>query len=225
MDKTRVMLVDDHVLVREGTRQLLEAEGDLQVVAEAGDGEEAVQLAAEHSPDVVLMDIALPKLSGLEATKQIKSLKPSTAILVLTAYDDEQHIFAFLEAGAAGYLLKDVSAADLVQAIRAVRAGESMLHPVVARKVIDYFVRRGVGRGPDGEQNRSIDQLSEREVDVLKLAAKGMTNRAIASELTISSRTVQAHLSNVFSKLGVGSRTEAVLYALREGWFGVTDVT
>ena len=225
MGRTKVMLVEDHVLVREGTRELLDREDDLQVVAEAGDGEEAVRLAAEHAPDVILMDIALPKLNGVEATRQIKALNPAVAILVLTAYDDDQYIFAFLEAGAAGYLLKDVSTADLIRAIRAVQAGEPVLHPVVARKVIDYFARHPHTAGTDGQVRGDFDRLTAREVEVLRLAAKGMTNREIANELMISARTVQAHLSSVFSKLGVGSRTEAVLYVLRKGWLNLEDMT
>lgn len=225
MDKIKVMLVEDHVLVREGTRELLDQENDLQVLVEAGDGEEAVRLAAEHSPDVIIMDIAMPKLNGIEATKQIKATNPAIAILVLTAYDDDQYIFAFLEAGAAGYLLKDATMNDLIQAIRAVHAGESVLHPTVARKVINYFARHIDKRYTDDYDRSGTDHLTDREMEVLKLAAKGMTNREIATELTISTRTVQVHLSNVFSKLGVGSRTEAVLYALRKGWFTLEDTS
>ncbi len=225
MDKIKVMLVEDHVLVREGTRELLDQENDLQVLVEAGDGEEAVRLAAEHSPDVIIMDIAMPKLNGIEATKQIKATNPAIAILVLTAYDDDQYIFAFLEAGAAGYLLKDATMNDLIQAIRAVHAGESVLHPTVARKVINYFARHIDKRHADDYDRSGTDHLTDREMEVLKLAAKGMTNREIATELTISTRTVQVHLSNVFSKLGVGSRTEAVLYALRKGWFTLEDTS
>jgi NarL family two-component system response regulator LiaR len=224
MNTIKVMLVEDHVLVREGARELLDREKDLHVVAEAGDGEEAVYLAAARHPDVVVMDIAMPKLNGIEATRQIKAADPSTAVLVLTAYDDDQYIFAFLEAGAAGYLLKDVSMEDLIKAIRAVYAGESVLHPTIARKVVNYFSQRTARRRAD-EEERDLDQLTEREIEVLKLAAKGMTNREIGLELIISVRTVQVHLSNVFSKLGVGSRTEAVLRALREGWLTLEDTT
>ena len=225
MDKIKVMLVEDHALVREGTRELLDQENDLQVLVEAGDGEEAVRLAAEHSPDVIIMDIAMPKLNGIEATKQIKATNPAIAILVLTAYDDDQYIFAFLEVGAAGYLLKDATMNDLIQAIRAVHAGESVLHPTVARKVINYFARHTDKRRADDYDKSGTDHLTDREMEVLKLAAKGMTNREIATALTISTRTVQVHLSNVFSKLGVGSRTEAVLYALRKGWFTLEDTS
>lgn len=221
MNEIKVMLVDDHILVREGTRELLEREDDLQIVAEAGNGEEAVRLAAEHRPDVIIMDIAMPKLNGIEATRQIKATDPTTTVLVLTAYDDDQYIFAFLEAGAAGYLLKDVSTNDLIKAIRAVHAGESVLHPTIARKVVNYFAQR-TDRHPTGAKI-TPDHLTSREMQVLKLAAQGMTNREIAYELTISVRTVQTHLSNVFGKLEVGSRTEAVLHALREGWLTLKD--
>ena len=218
MDEIKIMLVEDHVLVREGTRELLEREDDLQVVAEAGDGEEAVRLAAAHRPDVIVMDIALPRLSGIDATKRIKAADPSTAVLVLTAYDDEQYVFALLEAGAAGYLLKDVSTDDLIEAIRAVHAGESALHPAIARKVVDHFARHTQNDAEDGP----VD-LTQREMQVLKLAATGRTNREIGKDLTISTRTVQVHLSNIFGKLQVGSRTEAVLHALRKGWFTLED--
>ena len=223
MGKIKVMLVEDHVLVREGTRELLDQENDLEVVAEAGDGVEAVQLAAEHRPDIVIMDIAMPRLNGLEATKQIKAADPAIAVLVLTAYDDDQYIFAFLEAGAAGYVLKDVSASDLIEAIRTVHAGDSVLHPAVARKVANYFSRRAAKQRLEGSAISAFDRLTTRETEVLKLAARGMTNREIAGELTISVRTVQGHLSNIFGKLEVGSRTEAVLYAVREGRLELED--
>jgi DNA-binding NarL/FixJ family response regulator len=219
MGKIRILLADDHVLVRQGTRELLEQEEDMEVVAEAGDGEEAVQLATRQRPDVAIMDIAMPRLNGIEATRQIKALRPATAVLVLTAYDDDQYVFALLEAGAAGYLLKDVHADELIRAIRAVHAGESVLHPAIARKVINRFAQPADRRAEES----TLDQLTERELEVLKLAAKGMTNREIASELVISVRTVQVHLSNIFSKIGVGSRTEAVLHALRQGWITLED--
>ena len=218
MAKIKVMLVEDHVLLREGTRELLDREEDLEVIAEAGDGEEAIRLANKHHPDVILMDIAIPKLNGLEATRRIKAVTPEPAVLVLTAYDD---IFAFLEAGAAGYMLKDVSASDLIKAIRSVYAGESVLHPAITRKVIDYFARQHTEAQIPGVPAH----LTDRELEVLKLAATGMTNREIGRALDISARTVQVHLSNVFGKLGVGSRTEAVLYAVREGWLSLEDAS
>lgn len=223
MDKIRVMLVDDHVLVRQGTRELLEREDDLYVVAEAGDGEDAVRQVTVCDPDVILMDVALPKLDGLEATKQIKAQKPDVAVLMLTAYDDDEYIVAFLEVGASGYLLKDASAEDLIKAIRAVHAGDSVLHPAVTRKVIDHFWRMAKGLG-NGEGAQIIPQLTQRELQVLEWAARGMTNREIAGKLCISPRTVQVHMSNICGKLSVGSRTEAVLYAIREGWLSLDDV-
>jgi NarL family two-component system response regulator LiaR len=220
MEKIRVLLAEDHVVVREGTRELIQREQDMEVVGEAGDGEEAIELAAELRPDVVIMDIAMPKVNGIEATKRIKELYPATAVLILTAYDNEQYIFALLEAGAAGYLLKNVRRSELIDAVRAVRAGESVLHPVVTHKVLE---RLRSGEGRPGEKGGSGDILSEREMEVLRLASKGISNKDIARELVVSVRTVQAHLGNIFNKLGVGSRTEAVLYALRRGWFSLEE--
>jgi NarL family two-component system response regulator LiaR len=187
-------------------------------VGEAGDGEEAVKLAKELKPDVVVMDIAMPKLNGVEATKQIKALNPSIAILILTAYDYDQYIFALLEAGAAGYLLKGVRVNELIDAIRAVYAGESVLHPVVARRVVDRLV------APEGKETKPAELLSEREMEVLKLAATGVSNKDIAQQLFLSPRTVQVHLGNIFSKLGVASRTEAILHALKKGWLTLEDL-
>lgn len=221
MRKIKIMLAEDHVLVREGTKEMLDREEDMEVVAEAGDGEEAVRLAKELDLDVIIMDIALPKLNGIEATRQIKENNPGATVLVLTAYDDNEYIFALLEAGAAGYLLKDVSTDELVAGIRAVQAGESMLHPAIARKVINRFSQRV----EEDEGQDPFDELTEREVEVLQLAGRGITNREIADRLSISHRTVQAHLSHTFSKLGVGSRTEAVVYALRKGLLTFEDLT
>jgi DNA-binding NarL/FixJ family response regulator len=221
-----VLLADDHAVVRQGTRELLDREVGIDVVAEASDGKEAVQKAIKERPDVVVMDFAMPELNGIEATRQIKAVAPGIAILVLTAYDSNQYIFAFLEAGAAGYLLKDVQVDELVEAIRAVHAGESMLHPAIARKVINRFAQpqeeTGGGKRSPGVP-APLDQLTERELEVLKMAAKGMSNREIAQELTISVRTVQTHLTNIFNKMGVGSRTEAVVHALRKNWITLED--
>jgi NarL family two-component system response regulator LiaR len=221
MSKIRVLLADDHVVLREGTRELLEREGDIEVVAEAGDGEEAVRLTSQWSPDVAIMDIAMPKLNGIEATRQIKNVHPGTAVLVLSAYDDDQYVFALLEGGAAGYLLKNVRADELVRAVRAVHAGESVLHPAITRKVLDRFA----SPEPEPAQEDVLDHLSERELEVLTLASRGMTNQEIADELVLSIRTVQTHLSNIFSKMGVGSRTEAVIQALKKGWLTLEDTS
>jgi NarL family two-component system response regulator LiaR len=219
LDTIRILLAEDHAVVRQGTRELLEQQDDLEVVAEAADGQEAVQFALRDRPDVVIMDFAMPKLNGIEATRHIKAVAPSIAILVLTAYDSDQYVFAFLEAGAAGYLLKDVSVDKLIDAIRAVYAGESVLHPAITRKVINRFSR---SEDRSGTRN-GLDQITERELEVLGLAAQGMSNRDIARELSISVRTVQTHLSNVFNKMGVGSRTEAVMYGLRKGLITLED--
>jgi len=218
MKKVRVLLAEDHVVVRESICQFLDRESDLTVVGQAGDGEEAVELTRQLKPDVVVMDIAMPKLSGIDATRLIKTHSPSTAILILTAYDYEQYIFPLLEAGACGYLLKDVSGRELIEAIRAVHKGESVLHPAVARKVIERFRRLGK---PEG---KAFDLLTEREMAVLKAAAKGMSNKDIAEELCLSVRTVEAHLGTIFNKLGVGSRTEAVIHALKSGWLVLEDI-
>jgi NarL family two-component system response regulator LiaR len=219
VDKIKIVLADDHALMREGTRELLEREEDLEVVGEAGNGEEAVKLAIELQPDVALIDIAMPKLNGIEATKQIKTDAPSVAVLILTVYDDDEYVFALLEAGAAGYLLKDVRARDLVAAIRSVHGGDSVLHPAVARKVVDRFARRGSKAGLES----AVERLSDREMEVLKLAARGLSNKDIAQELVISIRTVQGHLHNIFGKMHVGSRTEAVVQALQKGWFTLEE--
>jgi len=217
MDNIRILLAEDHVVVRESIRQFLERESDLEVVGEAGNGEEAVRLAAKLKPDIVLMDVAMPNVDGIEATKRIKALRPATAVLALSAYDYDQYIFALLEAGSAGYLLKDVSGRDLVDAIRAVRRGDCVLHPAVARKVVARF------RTAPGEE-RAPGTLTEREREVLKRAARGMCNKDIAEELFLSVRTVEAHLESIFNKLGVGSRTEAVVCSLKKGWFTLEDL-
>ena len=220
-DKIRIVFAEDHVLVREGTRQLLDRHEDLEVIGEGADGIEAVELVRRLSPDIVLLDISMPRMNGIEATKRIKEFAPQTSILILTAYDDDQYVFALLEAGAAGYLLKDVSGDELVRAIRAVHAGEPVLHPAIVRKVLDRVVRdqKASARSPvDGES------LSDRELEVLRLAARGLSNAGIAQELDLSSRTVQVHLTHIFAKLGVGSRTEAVITALRRGWFSLEEL-
>jgi len=220
MSVIRVLIADDHALVREGTRRMLEQEEDMQVVGEAGDGEEAVKLACELKPDVAIVDIAMPKLDGIEATKQIKERCPSVTILILSAYDDDQFIFSLLEAGAAGYLLKSIRSRELVDAVRAVHAGESVLHPSIAKKVLNRFV----STGGKPQAAKPADVLSDREKEILRLATKGLSNADIAKELYLSIRTVQGHLGHIFNKLQVGSRTEAVVRALKEGWVTLDDI-
>jgi NarL family two-component system response regulator LiaR len=221
MEVIRIVLADDHALVREGIREVLVRHDDLQVVGEAADGEEAVALVADLCPDVALVDIAMPRLNGIEVTRRIKSLSPTTSVLVLTAYDDDQYVFALLEAGAAGYLLKSVRGRELAEAVRSVHAGEAVLHPAIARKVLNRFVASG-----DAPVDRNLtDPLTEREMEVLRLAAKGKSNKSIAQELGLSVRTVQGHLGQIFAKLNVASRTEAVIHGLRQGWFRIEEVS
>jgi NarL family two-component system response regulator LiaR len=220
VSKIRILIAEDHAVVREGTRQILEQESDLSVIGEAGDGEEAIKLAGNERPDVIIMDISMPKVDGIQATKRIKELYSDIAILILTAYDDEQFIFSLLEAGAAGYLLKSVRSRELIDAVHQVYAGESVLHPIIARKVLNRFV-------PSEEAEKKAEAtevLSLREIDVLKLATKGLSNQDIADQLCLSLRTVQAHLGHIFNKLGVSSRTEAVVRALKEGWVTLDDI-
>jgi len=220
METIRILLAEDHVVVRQGTRQLLERERDFEIVGEAGDGEEAVHLASQLKPDVVVMDVAMPKLSGIEATKQIKAVLPTTRVLVLTGYDYDEYIFSMLEAGAAGYLLKSVSGDELISAVRAVYAGEPMIHPTVLRKLMARFKTPAAEPAPV----QPLPPLSEREMEVLKVAAQGMSNKDIGGTLFISERTVQAHMRSIFNKLGVGSRSEAILYGLKRGWFSIEDL-
>lgn len=215
MDKIKVLIADDHAIVREGTRRFLEQEEDLDVVAEAADGEEAIRLALSLKPDVVIMDIAMPNVDGIEATKQIKRENPGITILILSAYDDDQFVFSLLEAGAAGYLLKSVRGNELVDAIRAVNAGESVLHPSIARKVLNRFTDSSSG---DPRKQKAAEVLTDREIEVLQLATQGLSNQEIADKLFLSLRTVQSHLNHIFNKLQVSSRTEAVVRALKEGW-------
>jgi DNA-binding NarL/FixJ family response regulator len=221
--KIRILIADDHTLVREGTRERLEREADFEVVGEAGDGEEAVRLTNDLKPNVALIDINMPNLNGIEATKRIKHDQPSTSVLVLSAHDNDQYIYAVLEAGASGYLLKNVRGAQLVDAIRDVAAGEVVLDPHVARKVVQWFSTMSRGRAARPESGQ--DRFSERELGVLKLAATGMSNKEIAAELSLSVRTVQSHLGNIFDKLGVSSRTEAVLRALKDGLISLEQVS
>jgi NarL family two-component system response regulator LiaR len=220
MGKIRILIADDHAVLREGTRKLLEEEPDMEVVAEALDGEEAVQLATELMPDVVLMDIAMPKVDGIEATKQIKRECPDVNVLILSAYDDDQFVFRLLQAGASGYLLKSVHSQELVAGVRAVNHGESVLHPAIARKVLSRFVITHA----EPPAKSTPGGLTEREIELLRLMTRGLSNKEIASEVSLSIRTVQGHLRRIFKKLGVHSRTEALIYALKEELVTLEDV-
>ena len=220
MSPVRVLLAEDHDLVREGTRRLLEQNADLQVVGEAADGEEAVRLAGELLPDVVVMDVRMPKLNGIEATRAIKAAQSEVHVLVLSAHEDETYVFPLLEAGADGYLLKTTSGHELAQAIHSVARGQSVFDSQVMGKVVGHL--RGKRQTYSGEG--MVEALTEREVEVLRALGTGKSNKEIAADLFISAYTVQVHVRNIMGKLGVSSRTEAVSYALRQGWLKVDDL-
>ena len=215
-----ILMAEDHVLVRESIRQSLERETNFKVIGEAGDGAEAIAMAKKLKPDVILMDISMPKLNGIEATKQIKKFQPSAVILILTAYDYEQYIFPLLEAGAAGYLLKDVTSRELINAINTVHKGDVVLHPVIARKLMSRV--QNVNDGHADKEGYSL--LTDREIVVLKMAAKGMSNGAIADELHLSVRTIDSYFGTIFNKLVVGTRTEAVIQAMKRGCITFEDL-
>lgn len=204
-ERLSVLIADDHAVVRDGTRQILERDPAITVVGEAADGAQVVRLAEQLAPDVVLLDVALPVMNGIEATRLIRSRPDAPYVLLLSAYDDQDYVVAAIEAGASGYLLKTASAQDVVAAIRAVVHGEVVLHPMLARRL--------VARGRDGRE-----VLSDREREVVRLAAGGLGNRQIADTLSLSIRTVEAHFTSVFNKLGVANRTEAIATAARRGW-------
>lgn len=209
IEKIRVLLADDHNIVRAGVRQLLESANDLQVIAEAEDGEQAQTLIQQHRPDVAVLDIQMPKASGIEVTRWVRSNLPEVGILILTAYDDDPYVMAVLQAGANGYVLKTGQADELIQAVRDVYEGKSALDPIITRKLMSNIFK--------GNDKNIIEPLTDRELDVLRLAAKGFTNKAIGVQLSISDRTVQGHLAHIFAKLQANSRTEAVMRAVSLG--------
>jgi DNA-binding NarL/FixJ family response regulator len=216
--KIKILLAEDHKIVREGTRQLLEQAPDMEIVGEAADGLEAVRLASDLRPDVVVMDVRLPGMNGIEATRVIAARLPEVRILILSAYDDDSYVFPLLEAGASGYLLKTSSGAELAEAIRRVWAGETALSPRITAKLVGRLGHRGAYRAAEMQ-----DGLTEREMEVLRATARGLPNKTIAGSLSISPQTVQVHLRNIFSKLGVGNRSEAVAYAIRHGWIRLEE--
>jgi DNA-binding NarL/FixJ family response regulator len=212
--KIRIVLADDHHIVRAGIRQLLESEKDIQVLAEAGDGEEAKSLIQQHKPDVAVLDIQMPKASGIEVTRWLRSHLPEVGVLILTAYDDDPYVMAVLQAGANGYVLKTAKTIDLIQAVRDVYDGKSALDASITKKLMTNIFRR--------PEKNAAEPLTDRELEVLRLAAKGFTNKAIGLQLNISDRTVQGHLAHVFAKLQATSRTEAVMRAVSLGWISQT---
>ncbi len=220
--KTRILVADDHPLVREALVRVFSSQRDMEVVGEAADGEEAVEFANRLKPDVLVMDIMMPKIDGLEASRRIKQLVPNVAILILTAYDDDSYVLGLLEAGAAGYLMKSARGQDLVEAVRSIRSGESVLHP----KIIEKLLRRAVTGPAKVEQQKLklIEPLTPREKEMLRLVAAGMSNKEIADKLCLSLRTVKAHLSNIFNKMNVASRSEALITALKLGIISLEDV-
>jgi len=218
MEKIRILLAEDHIVVREGFKELISNEDDMEVIGEAANGLEAIKLTEQLMPDVVIMDISMPEMNGIEATKKIKSLYPAVNILILTAYDNEEFIFAIIEAKAAGYMLKNVKGRELLNAIRAVHSGDSVLHPSITRKILTHL--------QSGKQNREIKaqiRLSNREIEVVQLGVKGLINKEIADRLNLSDRTVQTHWRNIFAKIGVSSRIEAIMYCLKNEWIKPGD--
>jgi DNA-binding NarL/FixJ family response regulator len=220
MIKTRILIVDDHAVLREGIRTLLSQEKDFDIVGEAGNGEEAVRLAGELKPDIVIMDIVMPLMNGVDATRRIKQLYPAMSVLVLSAFSDIRYIVDLLEAGARGYLLKSSAGKELVKALRAVRSGESVLDPEVTRKLVQRLASLSKTTG----EPETGGQLTARELEILKWAARGLSNKEISGKLFISLRTVKAHLTNIFNKLGCGSRTDAIIKGLKQGLIDLQDM-
>lgn len=209
MEKIGVLIVDDHRVVRQGLRDFLELQDDIEIVGEAASGEEGVRIARDMLPDVVLQDLVLPGIDGVEATRQIKAVSPSTRVIVLTSFADGDKVFPSIKAGAISYLLKDVQPEELARAIRAAQRNEAVLHPEVASKLMKEF---NGARPPENQ----VEQLTEREMDVLRLIAQGKSNKEIADALIISEKTVKTHVSNILSKLHLADRTQAAIYALRQ---------
>lgn len=209
MDPITVMLIDDHRVVRQGLSDFLELQEDIDIVGEASSGEEGVQLARELLPDVVLMDLVMPGIDGVETTRRLKAVSPSTRVIVLTSFADDDKVFPAIKAGAISYLLKDISPEELAHAIRAAQRNEAVLHPEVAAKLMQEFSAPRPNEAP-------VEQLTPREMDVLRLIAKGKSNKEIADTLIVSEKTIKTHVSNILSKLHLADRTQAAIYALRQ---------
>ena len=218
MDKIKIIIADDHPAFREGLARLLADEKDLEVIGQAANGEEAVKLTNDLKPDVALIEVTMSRLSGVEATRRIKAESPDTAVLIVSAFNYQNYILAALRSGAAGYLTKDTPIPEMAAAVRLAHAGDGIIDRTAASKIVRQMVE-------DKSRKKGGLDLYPRELEVLRLTAKGLRNKEIARDLNISERTVQAHLSNIFGKLNVDSRTEAVLQALKEGWLDISDLT
>lgn len=210
LEKIKVLIVDDHQVVRQGLRTFLELQDDVIVTGEAGDGLEAVEMVRQHKPDVVLMDLVMPRLDGISAMRQVMALGLSTRVIALTSFTEDDQVFPAIQAGASGYLLKDVSPEDLVEAIRAAHRGEATLHPDITRKLMEKVARPAV---PEIQ----VEDLTDRELEVTQLVAQGRSNHEIAQELVISEKTVKSHVSNILSKLHLDDRTQLAIYAIKKG--------
>ena len=213
MDRIRIVIADDHSIVREGVRMILSGQEDFEVVGEASTGREALAQARALRPDVVVMDISMPDMTGIQATGEIRKELPSVQVLGLTMHEEESYVFELLKMGAAGYVLKRAAAEDLVAAVRAAHRGEAFLYPSVAKMVVQDYLQRASAK----EKEKALDGLTEREREVLTLIAEGLTNQAIASKLFISIKTVQTHRAHIMEKLNLHDRTELVRYAIRKG--------
>jgi len=211
-EKIKVLIVDDHQVVRQGLRTFLELQDDIIVVGEAGDGLAAVEMVSQFKPHVVLMDLVMPRMDGIAATRQVKSSSAEVKVIALTSFTEDEKVFPAIQAGASSYLLKDVSTDELVEAIRAAHRGEARLHPDIARKLMEQVAHQA--RPPE---EAGVEMLTEREQDVIRLVAQGRSNHEIAQELVISEKTVKTHISNILSKLQLADRTQLAIYAIRKG--------
>lgn len=218
MSKIRLILVDDHAVVRSGIRMLLEAQSDIEIIGEADSGAKAIKMVAEHQPDVVLMDVQMPDMNGIEATEKIKELNEETAVLALTMYENDQYFFEMLKAGASGYVPKRAAPDELVNAIRTVRRGNVYLYPTMATLLVQNYLGEG-----ESEEDNSLDELTPREQEVLVLIAEGLTNPEIADKLVISVKTVDRHRENIMRKLNMHSRIDLVKYAIRKGLIALEE--